>query len=480
MDKNIMTEGVTRTLARFSSALRFDELPVEIVREAKRLILDTIGCGLGATELEKGRMAVELARRTGGQPEATILSVQQKVPCAMAAFANGELMNALDWNALLPPSHVPPYVIPSALALAEANRKSGRDLITAVVLALEVSGRVGTSLGGLRATPGGFPLRVWGIGSNQLGATVGAARILGLDADRMQHAIGLAGYYAPVPSHAKYNHTTQVGYAKYAPSGWMAQAGVTTALLAEMGYRGDVTVLEGEHGFWAMNGAQGCDWEKITHGLGEDWVFTNAAYKYWPTCGMFQSPLDAFTKIIDENDLKPEEISDVLVKIEAFAGLPKYVNVDPHDHVEAASSLPYCIAVAAHRIQRGPEWQSRSVMENPGIRGFMKKVRHATNPRSEELRQQDLVVEGRPYLSHRPADVEVRARDQVFVRAVDYANWLSMGVEECRPTDEGLVEKFRANARAVLGERKIGAAVDAVMKLETLSDTSTLTAALVD
>ena len=60
---------------------------------------------------------------------------------------NGELMNALDWNALLPPSHVPPYVIPAALALAETNRRSGKDLLVALALALEISGRVGTSLG---------------------------------------------------------------------------------------------------------------------------------------------------------------------------------------------------------------------------------------------------------------------------------------------------------------------------------------------
>ena len=174
---------------------------------------------------------------------------------------------------------------------------------------MEVAGRVGNSLGGLRATPGGFPLRVWGISSNQLGATASAASILGLDADRMQHALGLAAYHAPVPSHVKYNYTKEVGYAKYGPSGWMAQAGVTTALLAEMGYRGDTSFLETERGFWAMNGAPSWNPAKITEGLGQDWVFTNAGYKYWPTCGFYQSPLDAFTKIIEDHDLQPEEIT---------------------------------------------------------------------------------------------------------------------------------------------------------------------------
>lgn len=473
-----MPENITRSLAKFSAELRFEDLPGEIVQQAKRLLLDTIGCGLGAVDLDKGRMGMELARRMGGRPEATVLGAREKVPSAMAAFANGELMNTLDWNALLPPNHVPPYVIPPALALAEAHSKSGKDLITAVVLALEVSARVGTSLVGLRATPGGLPLRVWGISSNQLGATAGAAWLLGLDTDRMQHALGLAGYYAPLPSHAKFNHTTNVGYAKYSPAGWMAQAGVTTALLAEMGYHGDGTVLEGEHGFWAMNGAPSCDWDKILDRIGEHWTFDHVAYKYWPTCGMFQSPLDLFTKIVAENDLRPEDISEVVVSIEALGGLPKYVNTDPRDHVEAASSLPYCIAVAAHRIKRGPGWQAQSVIAAPGIRAFMKKVKHAVLPRAEDLRRQDLMVEGRVAVRHRPARVEVRARDRVFAESVDFANWLSMDVDECRPTDEGLAEKFRANAEPVLSEPRIASAVDAILNLENLPSASTLGAML--
>ena len=469
-----MTEGVSRRLAEFSANLRYEQLPAEIVNEAKRLLLDTIGCGLGGYEVEKGQMAVNFARRPGGVGEATILGVGERVPVGMAAFANGELMNALDWNALLPPSHTPPYVMPSAMALAEAQGRSGKDLIAAVVLGMEVAGRVGTSLGGLRATKGGFPVRVWGISSTQLGATASAGSILGFDADRMQHALGISAYYAPVPSHVKYNYTEEIGYAKYAPSGWVAQGGVTTAQLAEMGYRGDITFLEGDKGFWAMNGAQSWAPEKITDGLGESWVFMNAGYKFWPTCGFYQSPLDAFTRIIEENALQTDEIDEVVYRIEEFASIPKYTTTTPRDHVEAAASGPYNIAVAAHRIPLGPGWQAKSVMENPSIRAFMKKVRHEVNPRSEEMRVQDVEIEKRPYLSHRPAEVIVRARGRVFDLSVDYANWLSMGVDAYRPSDEGLAKKFRANAEIVLPDDKIAAATETIMRLETVPDVSAL------
>jgi 2-methylcitrate dehydratase PrpD len=356
------------------------------------------------------------------------------------------------------------------MALAESGHRTGKDLIAAVVLGMEVAGRVGTSLGGLRAEPGGFPLRVWGISSNQIGATASAAHVLGLDADRMQHALGLGGYFAPVPSHVKYNYTKEVGYAKFAPSGWIAQGGVTTAHLAEMGYRGDTSFLETERGFWAMNGAPSWDPSKITDGLGESWVFLNAGYKFWPTCGFYQSPLDAFTALIDEHRLQPEEIEEVVYQIETFASIEKYVTTDPQDHVEAAASGPFILSVAAHRIPRGPGWQAESLIHDPRIRAFMKKVRHETNPRSEELRRQDIEVEGRPYLSHRPARVLVRARGALFEKSVDYAQWLSMGVDAYRPTADGLAEKFRICADGVLPGHRTEAAIEAIMSLEKHAD----------
>ena len=468
------SESVTRTLAQFCSSLRYEDLPPEVAQESKRLILDTIGCGLGGHEVEKGQMAVKLAQRSGGLAESTIVGVAGKFPSTMAAYANGELMNALDWNALGQPNHSPPYVVPASLALAEANGTTGKELITAVALGLETAARVGAALGGLRATPGGFPLRVWGVSSTAIGAAAGAGNILKFDTERMLHTIGLGGYYAPVPSHTKYNHTVAVGYAKYAPSGWVAQAGVTTALLAQMGSRGDTTVLDGEYGFWAMNGSPAVNNDKITKGLGKEWTFASTPFKYWPICGSFQAPLDVFAKIIEEHRLQPEEITDVLCKIEAFMGLPKYINPDPHDHVECASSLPYCIAVAAHRVKLGPAWQSRQTMNDPRIRAFMKKVRHGVDPRAEEFRDEDIIRDKLPTLRRRPALVEVQARGKTFTDQTEFARWLSIGEPKYRPSDDDLAKKFRANAEAVLSDAKAAQAVEMLLSLEKLDNVARL------
>lgn len=469
-----MQDGVTATLSTFSAGLDYQDLQPHVAQEIKRLLLDTMACGLGGFDLDKGRLALDLAADEGGKAEAAVFGTRLRLPSALAAFVNGELMNALDYCALQPPAHVTPYVIPPVLAMAEERHASGRDVIAALAVAHEISCRIAQSLGNLRATPGGLPLRSFGVGCTQFGATAGAARIMGLDAERMAHAFGLAGYHAPIASHVKYNHTIHVGMAKYGPSGWTAQAGVVTAKLAEKGYRGDATVLDGDYGFWAMNGSPVCDWDKLTQRLGEDWAFEAIGYKYWPCCGSHQAPLDAFAVILDEHGLKPEEISQVVVNNEGLAGLPKYVSTDIQDHVEAASSLPYNIAVAAHGIPWGPEWQSRATLARQDIRAFMPKVIHRVYPRSEELRHLDLVVNKRRNLKHRPALVEVHARGTVFRHAVDFAKWMTNDVPESRGTDVDLASKFLACAAGVLSRDRAEAAAEAILNLERLEDIGTL------
>lgn len=472
-------EGVTKALADYCAAFRFEDLPAKAVNETKRILLDTIACGLGGHGVDKGKMAVTLSRLTGGTAEASIIGTRGKVPASMAAFANGELMNALDWCPVIPPAHVPPFVLPPVMALAEARGKSGKDLIAAAALGMEVTSRLSTATGGLRSGKDGVPRRVWGLSSNSIGATAGAASLMGLDAHKMLHALGTSGYYAPLATHTKFNYTVEQGYAKYGPAGWMAQGAVTTALLAEMGYHGDTSFLEGPYGFYVQNGAESWNPDKLTDGLGRDWMFMNVGYKPWPTCGIYQSSANIFQKLITELDLSPEEIEEVEMRVETIGTLPAYVSTEPLDHVEAASSAPYILAVIAHRIKRGPGLQAQSVIEDPKIRAFMKKVRVGLNPRCEILRHQDINVEGRPYPRHRPGYIYIKARGQVFERTADFCDWISMD-PDYRASDEALAGKFRDNAEIVLSATKTERAIDLILSLDKLDNLSALWETLSD
>ena len=118
--------SLTQELAKFAAEIKFEDLPQTVVHEAKRVLLDSIGCALAGIAVDKGKIPVELARRSGGSPESSIIGVGGKVSCSNAAFANGELINALDYDTILvPPGHVTPYVIPAPLAVAESVGASG-------------------------------------------------------------------------------------------------------------------------------------------------------------------------------------------------------------------------------------------------------------------------------------------------------------------------------------------------------------------
>ena len=139
-------DNVLQSLARFVSETRYEDLPAAVVSETKRILLDSIGCALSSLSVDKGKMSVELARRLGGPPESSIIGTNYKVSCSNAALANGELINATDFCAVIPPGHIPTNVIPAPLAMAESKGASGKDLILATVMGFEIAARVASAL----------------------------------------------------------------------------------------------------------------------------------------------------------------------------------------------------------------------------------------------------------------------------------------------------------------------------------------------
>ena len=283
-------DDLTEELATFVTGIKFDDLPQEVKRETKRILLDSIGCGIGGNRTERGKICTELARKLGGQPESSILGTKVKVSSINAAFANGELINALDYDALAG-GHIPPFVIPPPLALAEALSASGRELILSVALGHEIARRVG-----LAARPPYWPSEsgpekgkvifspVSGHGPAVFGAAIGAGKILNLDSEKMASAIGIAGYAGPPNTFRKWTDTAPVRMTKYGPPGFTAEVGVRAALLADMGYRGDTNIFEGVFSYWRFAGFQEWDKKKVIEDLGSKWVSLEVKYKKFP-CG---------------------------------------------------------------------------------------------------------------------------------------------------------------------------------------------------
>lgn len=282
--------AITSGFAEFVSKTGFDDLPDSVVHEMKRVILDTIGCGILGHSTMKGRIAAALAEKLGGNSEATILGTSNKVSSANAAFANGELMNSLDFDAVSQKGrHDVPTVLAAQLAVSESTNASGKDLILSTAIAFEISARIKSAVGSMTTTGSSsekipFP-EVSAIAEGApLGAAMGAGKLLNLTPEMLANAIGIAGYILPPSVMRKELETTPVRMTKYCPMGWGAQAGVTAALLAEMGYTGDTDLFVGDYGFWRYTGKKKGEWstENVLVGLGKEWSADEMTYKQYP------------------------------------------------------------------------------------------------------------------------------------------------------------------------------------------------------
>ena len=180
-----------------------------------------------------------------GNPQARIIGYGDAVSIFGAAFANGEMINALDHDAITPPAHVAPFVVPVCLAVAESLRSPGKDLIVATALAHEISNRIGSALSGHRDIVDGkigFP-PVMGFSCCIFGGTAAVGRLKTFDVALLSNALGLASLISPVHSAAILMKHASGTTAKYLLAGWINVAELTAACLAELGHRGDVQCL---------------------------------------------------------------------------------------------------------------------------------------------------------------------------------------------------------------------------------------------
>jgi len=285
-------ENVMETIVNFVDRTKFNDLPKYVTHEMKRLILDSIGCAIAGYSTGRGKIAAELALKLGGRPESTILGTHDKVSSADAAWANGELMNCLDFDAISGIGrHDVPTPVSGVLSVAEGIGASGKDLIVATALGLEVSGRIKSAVEGMHAPGPGEGQMLWpavnGYSNASLGAAAGVAKLLKLNQEQMANAIGIAGYLCPPNTMRKWIETSPVRMAKYGPPGWGAKTGVTAAMLGEMGYIGDTDLFDGDYGFWRYTGKNKGEWnsDKVIAGIGSKWVAHQINYKQYP-CGL--------------------------------------------------------------------------------------------------------------------------------------------------------------------------------------------------
>ncbi len=476
----------TQKLVDFAVGTTFQDLPSEVVRETKRIILDTIGCGIGGYSLDRGKIVAELAADLGGRPEASVLVTGCKVSCANAVLANADLANALDADeTLVNFAHFANVVVSNALSVGEFKEATGQDLITAVAVGFDATARIGLSMLPFQilGEPPDERLQfsaTYGMGFITPGGAVTAGKILGLDNKQMADALGLAAANAAPPTLTKLS-LGRFSMQKYFFYGLAAHTGVLAALLARKGYTGDRTMLDGELGLWRFLGSAQVNWDVLVDDMGKKWWILEDSIKPYPCCRYLNSSIDLFCKIMRENNIQLEEIESVTVRLSPVA-MGSHVLSEPYlilDPTDASApfnlefSAPYVITMAALGITPGPNWYSPERLIDPRVSALMGRIKVEANP--EAFKEVLRAVREEPTKRYKrcPSSITVIANGKVFESYTEYAKgdpW----VAETRISDNELKEKFRNFCQNIIRYSKIEKAIELIYKLEELDNVAEL------
>ena len=353
---------VTRTLARFIAQSRWDEIPQPVRHEAKRTLLNFLGCALGGCRDPAVEHALAVLRNFSGPPQAAVLGRGQRLDLLSASFINGAAANVHDFDDTHLPTVIHPAapVVPAVLALSEKFPVSGAELLQAIVLGIEVECRIGNAV-----TPWHYA-RGWHITSTcgVIGAAAAAAKLLKLEETKVVMALGLATNQACglIESLGTMAKSVSVGNAP--------RNGLFAALLAERGYTASPQTIEGPRGFAHVMGERP-DLARIYEGLGRDWESTRNSYKPYP-CGIVLHPvIDALLEL--RRKLEPQAVRRVTVKgnplLRERADRPR-----PKSGREAQVSLQHTAAVCLIYGAAGLREFSDAVAAEPAIQAFGEKV----------------------------------------------------------------------------------------------------------
>lgn len=471
----------TDILAEYCSNFKYDMIPADVLEITKQLFLDTVGLMLGGVDLDKGRYAIKLAQSWGESGECTIVGTNLKSSAFGAAYANGELAHSLDADCLMAPAHVAPYIIPAVLAEAERNHLSGKDFLKGLVLAVDVGSRVGLSQGPFRNDCDDKSLtraqqmatvKSYGLGCDCFGGTAGIANMLGFNEDQMKDAFGHCGFMLPQASHHRFVFGPRAGMLKYSPAGWECAVAVASAAMAQMGEYADREIFDGEHGYWAMQGTPKRLEDWITKDLGTYFAIRDIRYKYYPLDGTFQAPVNLTFEIVEENNLKVEDIEHIQVHIEYM--VEAFENKVIDYHTDACNSMYWCVAAAAYaaanKVTPGPRWYKDEFMKNPEILALMDRITYEEDPASVIAREKDN-AEGFTYINRRPSTIDITLKDgRVITKSQEWMKFMSCGHPDYAMTFDQMEVKFRRNSEFALSSEEMDKVVATVKDLENVAD----------
>jgi 2-methylcitrate dehydratase PrpD len=450
MDQNLSTDAVTvtKTLCGHLAAARFDDLSDAAKRQARRGVLDWIGCALAGSQHRTVSTLLAVLQETSGRPQATVLGRGLKLGLTDAPLANGVMGHVLDYDdthmggVVL---HTSSPVLSALLALAERKPVSGAELMTAYAVGFEAGVRVGRTAPGHHK--GGWHL-TGTLGS--IAAGVAAGRLLALDAQRLTYAMGIAATQA---AGMQQNRGTMC---KSFHAGKAAANGVLAALLAAQGFDSTQEIVEGKRGFSRIYSDTATP-DELTAGLGKGWLIESNGHKPY-ACGVVLHPLiDAVIALRNRERIDPASVSEIALRVHPLV-LSITGVLEPATGLQSKFSTLHSAAVALIDGAAGVAQYTDAKARDPAVAALRRKVRPVAD---ETLRRDEA----------RAAIVAGSARHEAHVAHAS-------GTADNPMSDAAIEAKFLANATPVIGADRAAHARDLVWTLDQQPDVRALIALL--
>ena len=379
--------------ASFIADLKYEDIPLEIVERVKLDIMDTLGCMIAGSDSESVAKMIRVMRKMSDREEATVFAHDGlKLAAADAAFVNGSMTFVIDYDDLCDPAnlHIGAASVPVALALSETlGGVSGKDMITALTAGMEIACRLGIHM--KRRIPdevmGGWDyIFLLGIFS----AAAIASKLLGLNGEQIQNALGIAYHQAAGTSMSARDKADT----KIMGSGFACRAGILSACMAAEGLTGAKNIFDELPGSLANLYNRGVDREALVRDLGTDFALKYLGFKAYPCCGNTQRHVDAVLRLVRENSIRPEEIREIRLHVAEMV----YPMCVPYEETRAPKSMmaaqfnfPWTSASAAARGKLTMREFTDEALRDPVILDTAQKLICIPDPSLAHYREPALV-----------------------------------------------------------------------------------------
>jgi 2-methylcitrate dehydratase PrpD len=369
---------ITERLARWSAAFRFADVPDEAVGVARKLLLDYLGNAIGGARDESTAAMARFADAHAPRGPATAIARRDGFDAAYAALQNGQAAHVLesDDTHQASSSHPGASVWSAVLALGESVDASFAETIAAAVVGYEVVGRLGMALGPAEHYARGFhPTGTCGT----LGCAAAAGRLLGLGTETIGHALGIALSQAA----GSMEFLADGAWTKRLHPGWAALSGITAARLAQAGFTGPSSAIEGKAGFLASHSAAPRP-DLAVAGLGEGLEIARTSIKAHACCRYKQAPIDGLLDLVRRHALRDADVESVRIGVLAagweIIAEPRARKLAPTSVVDAQFSMPFGAAVALVHGRASIHEYTPAMLADREVRAAMHKVECVRDP----------------------------------------------------------------------------------------------------